>query len=98
MRHVVSFLCCLMLAACSAGSRPFETVSSDAAPYRSPLDKVELAIGAPRNMPRGMGSRLAAALAIELQSYGVMAVVQPAEAPVQVGGVMSTRDAGEGIE
>lgn len=98
MRHVVSLLCCLALAACSAGSRPFETVSSDAAPYRSPLDKVELAIGAPRNMPREMGSRLAAALAIELQSYGVMAVVQPAEAPVQVGGVMSTRDAGEGIE
>ncbi|MDP2375092.1 hypothetical protein [Reyranella sp.] len=98
MRHVVSLLCCVMLAACTAGSRPFETVSSEAAPYRSPLDKVELAIGAPRNMPRGMGSRLAAALAIELQSYGVMAVVQPAEAPVQVGGVMSTRDAGESIE
>ncbi|MBI3197344.1 MAG: hypothetical protein HYZ40_07510 [Rhodospirillales bacterium] len=98
MRHAVSLLGCLVLAACSAGSRPFETVSSDAAPYRSPLDKVELAIGAPRNMPPGMGSRLAAALAIELQSYGVMAVVQPAEAPVQVGGVMSTRDAGEGIE
>lgn len=98
MRHAVSLLCCLVLAACSAGSRPFETVSSDAAPYRSPLDKVELAIGAPRNMPREMGSRLAAALAIELQSYGVMAVVQPAEAPLQVGGVMSTRDAGEGIE
>jgi len=98
MRHVVSLLCCAVLAACSAGSRPFETVSSEAAPYRSPLDKVELAIGAPRNMPSGMGSRLAAALAIELQSYGVMAVVQPAEAPVQVGGVMSTRDAGESIE
>jgi hypothetical protein len=98
MRHVVSLLCCAVLAACSSGSRPFETVSSDAAPYRSPLDKVELAIGAPRNMPSGMGSRLAAALAIELQSYGVMAVVQPAEAPVRVNGVMSTRDAGEGIE
>ena len=83
-----------LLAACSTGSRPFEAVSSDAAPYRSPLDKIELAIGAPRNMPREMGSRLAAALAIEMQSYGVMAVVQPAEAPVRVGGVMSTRDAG----
>ena len=98
MRHVVSLLCGVLLAACSTGSRPFEAVSSDAAPYRSPLDKIELAIGAPRNMPREMGSRLAAALAIEMQSYGVMAVVQPAEAPVQVGGVMSTRDAGEGIE
>lgn len=98
MRHVVSLLCGVLLAACSTGSRPFETVGSDAAPYRSPLDKIELAIGAPRNMPREMGSRLAAALAIEMQSYGVMAVVQPAEAPVRVGGVMSTRDAGEGIE
>ena len=98
MRHVVSLLCCVVLAACNTVSRPFEMVSSDAAPYRSPLDKIELAIGAPRNMPREMGSRLAAALAIEMQSYGVMAVVQPAEAPVQVGGVMSTRDAGEGIE
>ncbi len=98
MRHVVSLLCCVVVAACSAGSRPFEAVGADAAPYRSPLDKIELAIGAPRNMPRGMGSRLAAALAIELQSYGVVATVQPAEAPLQVGGVMSTRDAGDGIE
>lgn len=98
MRAVVILLCCALLGACAAGSRPFETVSSEAAPYRSPLDKVDLAIAAPRNMPREMGSRLAAALAIELQSYGVVAVIQPAEAPIRVGGVMSTRDAGEGIE
>ena len=49
-------------------------------------------------MPPDMGKRLAAALAIELQSYGVVAAIQPADAPIQVGGVMSTRDAGEGIE
>lgn len=100
MRHVVSLLCCLLLlAACSSsGSRPFESVGGDSAHYRSPLDKIDIAIGPPRNMPRDMGTRLAAALAIELQSYGVVAAIQPADAPIQVGGVMSTRDAGEGIE
>lgn len=98
MRHVVSLLCCLVLAACSTGYKPFETVGSNAAPYRSPLDKIDVAIGPPRNMPADMGSRLAAAIAIELQSYGVVAAIQPAEAPLQVGGVMSTRDAGDGIE
>ncbi|MEK7687066.1 MAG: hypothetical protein AAB398_01575 [Pseudomonadota bacterium] len=98
MRHVVSFLCCLVLAACGYVPRPFEPDTSDKAAYRSPQDKTELAIGAPRNMPRGMGIRLAAALALELQSYGIAAAVQPADAPVQVSGVMSTRDSGEGIE
>jgi hypothetical protein len=98
MRHVVSLLCCLQLAACSTGYKPFEAVGSDAARYRSPLDRIDVAIGPPRNMPADMGSRLTAALAIELQSYGVVAAIQPAEAPLQVGGVMSTRDAGDGIE
>lgn len=98
MRHVVSLLCCLLLAACSAGYKPFESVGAESAHYRSPLDKVDIAVGAPRNMPHDMGTRLAAALAIELQSYGVVAAIQPADAPVQVGGVMSTRDAGDGIE
>ena len=46
-----------------------------------------------------MAKRVAAALAIELQSYGIVATVQPAPAPIQVSGTMSTRDAGEtGIE
>lgn len=97
MRHVVIFLCGLVLSACSV-PRPFEADHSGVAPYRSPQDKIELAIGPPRNMPPEMGRRVAAALAIELQSYGVVAAVQPAEAPVQVGGVMSTRDSGEGIQ
>ena len=98
MRHVVSLLCCLMLAACGYVPKPFEPNSSETASYRSPQDKIELAIGAPRNMPREMGIRLAAALALEMQSYGIAAAVQPADAPVQVNGVMSTRDSGEGIE
>jgi hypothetical protein len=41
---------------------------------------------------------VAAALAMELQSYGIVAAVQPATAPIQVNGVMSTRDAEQGIE
>jgi hypothetical protein len=98
MRHVVTFLCCVVLAACGAPPRPFEPDNSDAAPYRSPQDKTELAIAAPRNMPPDMGRRVAAALAIELQSYGVVAAVQPAEAPIQIVSVMSTRDSGEGIQ
>jgi len=40
-----------------------------------------------------MAKRVAAALAIELQSYGIVAAVQPAAAPIQVNGTMSTRDA-----
>ena len=49
----------------------------------------------PRNMPPEMAKRVAAALAIELQSYGIVATVQPAPAPIQVSGTMSTRDAAE---
>ena len=98
MRHVVTFLCCVVLAACMAPPRPFEPDNSESSPYRSPQDKTELAIGAPRNMPPEMGRRVAAALAIELQSYGVVAAVQPADAPIQIVSVMSTRDAGDGIQ
>ncbi|MCF8533990.1 MAG: hypothetical protein K9G48_13365 [Reyranella sp.] len=98
MRHVVILLCCIALAACGTPSRPFSHSASDDAAFRPNNDKVELAIGAPRNMPSDMGARLAAALAVELQSYGVVAAVQPADAPIQVAGAMSTRDAGEGIE
>ena len=98
MRHVVSLVCCLALAACGYVPRPFEPNSSDAAAYRSPQDKTELAIAPPRNMPREMGIRLAAAVALELQSYGIAAAAAPADAPLRVNGVMSTRDANEGIE
>jgi hypothetical protein len=88
----------VVLAACAAPPRPFEHDDSTARVRRPQRDKVELAIGAPRNMPPEMGQRVAAALAMELQAYGIIATVQPAEAPVQVSGVMSTRDADPGIE
>ena len=103
MRHAVTRLAALLLAsvvlaACAAPPRPFEHDDSTARVRNPRRDKVELAIGPPRNMPPEMGQRVAAALAMELQSYGIIAAVQPADAPIQVSGVMSTRDADPGIE
>ena len=96
---VVVLLCLLALAACGQPPRPFEHDDSEAPVRQMPQDKVELAIAPPRYMPTEMANRVAAALAIELQSYGIVATVQPAPAPIQVSGTMSTRDAGEtGIE
>jgi hypothetical protein len=98
MRHVVTLLCLFVLAACGPTPKPFEHDRSVVPLYRPVQEKTELAIGPPRNMPPQMAQRVAAALAMELQSYGIVAAVQPAEAPIQVGGVMSTRDAGTSIE
>jgi hypothetical protein len=95
---VVVFLCLLTLAACAPPPRPFEHSDSDAPIRRPPQDKTELAIAPPKNMPPEMAQRVAAALAMELQSYGVVAAVKPASAPIQVSGTMSTRDAESGIE
>ena len=97
-RHVVTFVCLLALAACGQPPRPFEHDDSKAPVRALPQDKTELAISPPKNMPPGMARRVAAALAIELQSYGIVAAVQPAAAPIQVNGTMSTRNADLGIE
>jgi hypothetical protein len=97
-RHVVMLVGLLVLAACGPTPKPFEHNASDAPVRRLPRDKIELAVSPPRNMPTAMGQRVAAALAMELQSYGIVATVQPATAPIQVNGVMSTRDAEQGIE
>jgi hypothetical protein len=88
----------VVLSACAPPPRPFEHDSSVTTSRRLPRDKIELAIGAPRNMPPEMGERVAAALAMELQAYGIIATVQPADAPIQVSGTMSTRDSDPGIE
>ena len=97
-RHVVTLVCLLALAACGPPPRPFEHDDSKARVRALPQDKTELAISPPKNMPPGMARRVAAALAIELQSYGIVAAVQPAAAPIQVNGTMSTRNADLGIE
>ena len=91
-------LCLLVLAGCVAPPRPFEQEKVYTSLRSLPHDKVELTIAPPKNMPTEMGQRVAVALAMELQSYGVVAAVAPTEAPIQVNGTMSTRDAEPGIE
>jgi len=98
MRHALTLVCLLLLAACVSPPRPFELDAAKISYARPLRDKVEVAISAPRNMPPEMGQRVAAALAIELQSYGIVATVAPAEAPIRLDGVMSTRDADMSIE
>jgi hypothetical protein len=101
MRHVVTALACLLvLAGCIATPKPFEHDAVDDEAFRPKRDKVEVAIATPANMPDRMAQRVAAALAVELQSYDIVAAVQPTPAPLKIAGAMSTRDAefGTGIE
>jgi hypothetical protein len=95
MRHAVTLLWLLLLAACTAPPKPFEHDDTEAPIRQLPRDKPEVAIALPKNMPPDMGRRVAASLAMELQSYGIVAAVQPAQAPIQISSTMSTRDAGE---
>lgn len=95
MRHAVTLLWLLLLAACAAPPKPFEHDDTEAPIRQLPRDKNEVAIALPKNMPPEMGRRVAASLAMELQSYGIVAAVQPAQAPIQISSTMSTRDAGE---
>jgi hypothetical protein len=48
-------------------------------------------------MPGKLADKIASALALELQSYDIVAAVQPAQAPLKVAGATSTRDAGFGF-
>ena len=101
MRHVLTALACLLLlAGCVATPKPFEHDAGNDEPFRPKQDKVEVAVATPANMPDNMAHRVAAALAIELQSYNIVAAVQPARAPLGIVSAMSTRDAefGTGIE
>jgi hypothetical protein len=99
MRHVVIVLLALTAVACAPPPRPFEHNGASLS-YRPQQDEAEVAIGTPANMPTELAGRVAAAVAIELQAYGVLAAVQPALAPLKLAGTMSTRDAthGTGIE
>lgn len=100
MRHVVTALACLLLAGCFGTPKPFEHDSGNDAAYRARRDQIEVSIATPANMPAQMGDRVAAALAVELQAYNIVAAVQPTPAPLKVASAMSTRDAavGTGIE
>lgn len=104
MRHVVGALLSLSLpflaAACVDTPKPFEHDPAENVVRGPRADKIELAVGTPANMPTAMAERVAAALAIELQAYGVVAALQPASAPLKLASAMNTRDAtfGSGIE
>jgi uncharacterized lipoprotein YmbA/predicted small secreted protein len=109
MRHHVILLLAsamvlaLTLAGCMNTPRPFEHDIADVQPYRPALatgDAADVTVEIPANMPQQMAERLAAALAIELQSYGIVAALQPARAPLRITGAMTSRDAesGSGIE
>lgn len=94
---IVALASVLLLGACVPPPKPFEHEQSrELATYRPKQDKVEVTIETPANMPQQMAERVAAALAIELQSYGIVAGVQPAQAPTKIAGAMNTRDAGSG--
>jgi len=101
MRHVVIALACsLLLAGCISTPKPFEHYSKDDDAFRPMRDQAEVSVAGPANMPAVMAERVAAALAIELQSYNIVAAVQPSPAPLRITGAMRTRDApmGTGIE
>src|SRR5471032_2533922 len=93
----------LVLAGCMSPPGPFEHDITDVPVYRpdrSARDVADVTIETPANMPQQMAERLAAALAIELQAYGIVAALQPARSPIKITGAMTSRDAesGSGIE
>ena len=78
MRPVVILLAALpMVAACVNTPHPFEHTTSEAY-YKPNQDRLDVTIETPANMPQQMADRLAAALAVELQAYGIVAALQPA--------------------
>ena len=99
MRHVVIVLLLALVSACAPTPKPFEHDTSEDQSYDR-HEKTDVAIMPPANMPSELGDRVAAALAVELQAYGIVATLQSAKAPLQLSGTMSTRDApsGFGIE
>src|SRR5471030_1323320 len=96
MRHVVIVLLALSLSGCAPIPKPFEHDTSEDQSYAR-QDKTDVAIVPPANMPSELGGRVAAALAVELQAYGITATLQLAKAPLQLLGKMSTRDAPSGL-
>ena len=76
-RAIAALLGLLMLVACAPPPHPFEHDDSEAPVRRLPRDKIEVAVGAPRNMPAGMGERVAAALnALGVSTRDMMSIFQ----------------------
>lgn len=100
MRLAVIVLMAFVLAACVRTPRPFEHSGADDQAYAPKQDKIDVVITPPTNMPNELGQRVAAALAVELQAYGIVGTIVPGRAPATVTGIMGTRDApsGQGIE
>lgn len=100
MRLAVTVLMALALAACVRTPRPFEHSGADDQAYAPKQDKIDVVITPPTNMPDELGQRVAAALAVELQAYGIVGTTVPGKAPATVTGIMGSRDApsGQGIE
>jgi hypothetical protein len=94
---VAGAIAAVALAGCGSPPRPFEHNVGSRYPVVE-AGKIEVTIAPPARMPEELGMRVAAALAVELQSYGILAVVQPNDAPARLGGVMATRDADLAIE
>ena len=97
MRLIASVLAALALASCGPTPKPFEHEPADDVAFHPKRDKNDVIVTTPANMPGKLADKLATALALELQSYDIVAAVQPAQAPLKVAGATSTRDAGFGL-
>src|SRR5690348_939633 len=97
MRLVALALTALALASCGPTPKPFEHEPADDVAFHPKRDKNDVIVTTPANMPGKLADKLATALALELQSYDIVAAVQPAQAPLKVAGATSTRDAGFGL-
>ena len=97
MRLAVIVLAVLALAGCVPTPKPFEHSGANDRAYAPKRDKIDVVIMPPANMPAELGQRVAAALAVELQAYGVIGTLEPGRAPATVSGLMSTHDAPLGL-
>ena len=97
MRLALLVLASAWLAGCGPTPKPFEHEPASDVAFHPKRDKAELIVVTPANMPGKLADKIATALALELQSYDIVAAVQPAQAPLKVAGATSTRDAGFGL-
>jgi len=90
-------LALVALSACVPTPKPFAHDAANDRAYAPKEDKPDVVIAPPTNMPIVLGHRVAAALALELQAYGIVGTIEPGKAPARVTGVMSTHDAPLGL-